>query len=75
MNYHILIEKAGLHQNITTWDNENNSESLLSSDEDNSLLRLLGLEDRVDAGNNSSSGNGDIRHELVDLIMTVLVVK
>ena len=72
--YCILIEKA-LHRNITTWDNENNSESLLSSDEDNSLLRVLGQEDRVDAGNNSSSGNGDIGHELVDLIMTVLVVR
>ena len=65
----------GLYQNITTWDNENNSKSLLSSDGDNSLLRLFGQQDRVDAGNNSSSGNGDIRHELVDLMMTVLVVR
>ena len=75
MKYHILTEKSGLHQNITIWDTEINSESLLSSDEDNRLLRLLGQQDGVDTGNNSSRGNGDIRHELVDLIMTVLVVR
>ena len=47
---------------------EYSSESLSSSDEDNRLLRLLGKEDRVDARNNTSSGNGDTGHELVDLI-------
>ena len=68
MKYHILTEKSGLHQNITIWDIEINSESLLSSDEDNRLLRLLGQEHWVDTGHNTSSSNGDPGHELVDLI-------
>ena len=38
---------------------------------DGRLLRLLGEEDRLDARNDSSSSDGDSRHQLVDLVMTM----
>ena len=46
---------------------QNNSGSLLF--EENGLLRFLGQQDRVDARKNTSSGDGNPRHELVDLTM------
>ena len=69
MKYHILTEKAWVYDKMSQHGtDENNSESLLSSDKDNGLLRLLGQEHRVDTGHNTSSSNGDTGHELVDLI-------